>query len=266
VTLLKDKNAIVYGGGGLIGGAIAEAFAREGANVFLAARSTASLEAVAQRITMAGGSAETAQVDAMDESAVSEHAASVADRAGTIDVSVNAVGIHGELQGTPLLEITPDDYAAPIRKGTTTNFLTARTAARHMTERRSGTILMISATATWSKAALNHPIPMGGFGAACAAIEGLSRSLAAEVGPHGVRVACLRLEGTAELFAALTASGARIGTIPASQMETLLEGDSLLRRLPTISEVGNAAALLASGRAAAMTGVVANISCGAVVT
>jgi 3-oxoacyl-[acyl-carrier protein] reductase len=264
--LLEGQNAIVYGGGGLVGSGIADAFAREGARVFLAGRSTARLDEVADRITAAGGSAETARVDAMDEQALRSYVDEVANKAGSIDVMVNAVGIRGELQGTPLVEISPEDYAAPIVKGTTTNFLTARTVARQMMEQRSGTILMISATATWSKAALRHPLPMGGFGVACAAVEALSRSLAAELGPHGVRVACLRLEGTADLFSALTAAGVGVGAIDATEMRTLLEDDSLLRRLPTAAEVGNVAALLASGRAAALTGVIANVSCGAVVT
>jgi hypothetical protein len=74
------------------------------------------------------------------------------------------VGIHGELQGTSLVEISPEDNAAPIVKGTTTNFLPARTIACHLVEQRSGAILMISATATWSKAALRHPLAMSGFG------------------------------------------------------------------------------------------------------
>jgi 3-oxoacyl-[acyl-carrier protein] reductase len=218
--LLENQNAIVYGGGGLIGSAIA----------------------------------------------LRAYVAAVADTAGSIDVAVNAVGIHGELQGTALSDISIEDYSVPIVKGTTTNLLTARTVAGHMVRQRSGTILLISATATWSKAALRQPLPMGGFGVACAAVEGLSRSLAAELGPHGVRVACLRLEGTADLFSILTAAGAGVGSIDATEMKALLESDSLLRRLPTAAEVGNVAALLASGRAAALTGVIANVSCGAVIT
>ena len=65
--LLEGKNAVIYGGGGAIGGAAARAFAREGARVFLAGRTRASLDKVAADIRDAGGTAETAQVDATDE-------------------------------------------------------------------------------------------------------------------------------------------------------------------------------------------------------
>ena len=85
--LLKDKNAIIYGAGGAIGGGVARTFAREGANVFLVGRTQAKLEAVAKDIAAAGGSAEVAVVDALDERAVDEHAREVAEKAGSIDVS-----------------------------------------------------------------------------------------------------------------------------------------------------------------------------------
>ena len=84
--LLEHKNAIVYGGGGSVGGAVARAFAREGAKVFLAGRTRESLEEVAEEIRSAGGVAETAQVDAMDEKAVDEHVGEVAERSGSIDI------------------------------------------------------------------------------------------------------------------------------------------------------------------------------------
>ena len=90
--LLEHKNAIVYGGGGSVGGAVARAFAREGAKVFLAGRTRESLEEVAKEIAAAGGVAETAQVDA------------VAEKAGKIDVSFNAI-LNDDVQGKPLAEM-----------------------------------------------------------------------------------------------------------------------------------------------------------------
>src|SRR2546423_12455449 len=98
--LLEDKNAVVYGGGGSVGGAVARAFAREGAKVFLAGRTLATLDAVAGEIAAAGGAAETAQVDAFDERAVDAHADAVAEKAGSIDVSFNTIG-HGDVHGIP---------------------------------------------------------------------------------------------------------------------------------------------------------------------
>jgi 3-oxoacyl-[acyl-carrier protein] reductase len=266
--LLEDKAAIVYGGGGLIGGAVARAFAREGARVFLAGRTPATLDAVAGDISAAGGMVETARVDALDERSVEEHVGAVVARAGSIDVSFNAMGIRGELQGTPLVAISQEDFAAPILTGATGQFLTARAAARRMLEQRSGAILLLTATATWSQAALRMPIPMGGFGVACAAIEGLARSLAGELGPRGIRVVCLRSEGVAEVahgFSSDTAAAIGLSPGELADLRPLLEGETLLRRLPTVADLANVATFMASDRAAAMTGTVANVSCGGVV-
>ena len=99
--LLENKTAIVYGAGGMIGAAVGRTFAREGANVYLAGRTRAPLDAVAAEIDAAGGTAQTAQVDALDERAVGAHASSVADAAGSIDVTFNAISL-GDVQGTPL--------------------------------------------------------------------------------------------------------------------------------------------------------------------
>jgi 3-oxoacyl-[acyl-carrier protein] reductase len=103
--LLQDKTAVIYGGGGAIGGAVARAFAREGATVFLAGRTFDKLSQLAREISAAGGKAETAQVDAVDEQAVDAHADAVAAEAGGIDIALNAVGIP-HVQGTPFAELS----------------------------------------------------------------------------------------------------------------------------------------------------------------
>ena len=99
--LLEGRNAVIYGA---IGGAVARAFAREGARVFLAGRTRASLEAVAADIRDAGGAADTAEVDALDERAVDAHADAVASQAGSIDICMNVLS-HGDVQGTPFVEM-----------------------------------------------------------------------------------------------------------------------------------------------------------------
>lgn len=119
--LLQDKTAIVYGGGGSIGGAVAAAFAREGAAVYLAGRTQAKLDRVADEIGAAG----TAVLDALDERAVDRHADAVAAEAGSIDIALNAVGLPHD-QGTPFAELSPEDYMHPISAYTRTNFITAR--------------------------------------------------------------------------------------------------------------------------------------------
>jgi 3-oxoacyl-[acyl-carrier protein] reductase len=141
--LLQNKNAVIYGGGGAVGGAVARAFAREGATVDLAGRTLAGQDLVAQEISAAGGKAEAAEVDAMDERAVDRHADDISARAGSIDIAINAVGI-AHIQGTPFAELSYEDYAHPITAYTRTNFLTAKAIARHMTRQGSGVILLLA--------------------------------------------------------------------------------------------------------------------------
>jgi 3-oxoacyl-[acyl-carrier protein] reductase len=260
--LLESKNAIVYGAGGAVGGAIARAFAREGARVFLAGRALAPLEAAADEISAAGGAAEAASVDGLDEEAVNEHAHAVAERAGRIDVSFNAISL-GDVQGIPLLEMPLADFSRPITTGTTTHLLTARAAARHMLERGSGVILTLTASAVRLPDPVMGPPLMGGFGVACAAIESLTMNLAGELGPHGIRVVCLRAEGLPETWHVATEEAKPFGDL--QEFHDLLEGRTLLRRLPTLTEVANVAAFVASDRASAMTATVANVTCGSVV-
>jgi 3-oxoacyl-[acyl-carrier protein] reductase len=177
--LLQNKNAVVYGGGGAIGGAVARAFAREGARVFLAGRTLARLERVAEEISDAGGFAETRELDALDEDAANEHADSVAS-AGGIDIALNAVGIPHD-QGTPFAELSYEEYAQPITEFTRTNFLTAKAVSRHMARRGSGVILTLSTPGSriTGRGFL-------GYGVTCGAIETFSRILAGELGPSGI--------------------------------------------------------------------------------
>ncbi len=258
--LLENKNAVIYGAGGGVGGAVAQAFAREGAKVFLAGRTLARLDAVARDVTAAGGLAETARVDALDDRAVNAHINDVATRAGGIDVLFNAVG-WDDVQGAPLAEMKHEDFIQPISIAMRSQFLVATAVARRMLERRSGVILAITAT----PARMAFP-QTGGFGVACAAVEGFCRVLAAELGPHGIRVACLRSAGSPDSPSyrrAATEHATAIGETFESFQATL-EKQTMLHRMPMIAEVANVAVFLASDRASAMTASVANVTCGAI--
>jgi 3-oxoacyl-[acyl-carrier protein] reductase len=256
--LLEDKNAIIYGAGGAIGGAVARAFAREGASVFLAGRTLAKLDTVAEEIRSTGGVAETAQVDALDEKAVGEHADAVAEKAGSIDVSFNAISIQ-DVQLIPLAEMSPEDFMSPILTGATTHFLTARAAGRRMVEQGSGVILTLSSSAV---RAFVPGVHVGGFGIAGTAIEALTKLLAAELGPQGVRAVCLRSEGIPESWEGVSTEG---WSMPTEEVEAQIKARSLLGRVTTLADVGNAAAFLASDLAGATTGTVFNLTSGTVV-
>jgi 3-oxoacyl-[acyl-carrier protein] reductase len=197
--LLENKNAVIYGAGGHIGSTVARAFAREEARVFLAGRTRQTLEAVATDIAAVGGSAGVAEVDALDERAVGEHADAVVEEAGGIDVSFNAIWIR-PVQGTPLAEMSREDFLSPIVTGAATHFLTARAAARHMVRRGSGVILTLSTSAARLSGRDRRFHQTGGFGVACAAIEALTMQLAGELGPRGVRVVCLRPDAIAQTW------------------------------------------------------------------
>src|SRR5262245_14561735 len=254
--LLEQKTAIIYGAGGAIGGAVAKAFAREGAAVFLTGPRAAALERGAGEIAAAGGTAATAVVDALDEAAVERHLDAVARRAGTIDIAFNAVGFR-EAQGIPLVALALEDFASPIASWPRTVFLTSRAAARRMSAQGSGVVLAIAPPAAGTALA-------SGFGAACAAVESVIRTLAAEVGPAGVRALLLRLNAAPE-SPALRASFAQYakgaGVEPQAALAALA-GTTMLRRLPTLAEVGNVAAFAASDWASAVTGSVIQIDCG----
>lgn len=142
--LLRDKNAVIYGAGGAIGGAVARAFSREGAKLFLAGRTLAKVEAVAAEISSAGRIAEAAGVDARDEREVESHVEAVVAKCGRIDVLFNAIGME-DIQGTPLIEMPLDDFAHPVVIAATTQFLTARAVARRMVTQGSGAILSVTA-------------------------------------------------------------------------------------------------------------------------
>ena len=257
--LLEGKAAIIYGGAGGIGGGVARAFAREGARVFLVGRTRQTLDALAQDITSAGGSAGVAVLDALDERAVDEHVRAVASEAGSVDVSFNLI-TRGDVQGTPLVDMTTDDLLRAVVTGLQSNFITARAAARRMIEQRSGVILHLN-----SASGAGALAGMGSTGPADAATEAFMRYLAAEVGPHGVRVCGIWTAGVVETLSKekLVAVGGE--NVPEPQtVGEMIAGMAALRRAPRLADVAEVAAFLASDRAAGMTGTMANVTSGLV--
>jgi 3-oxoacyl-[acyl-carrier protein] reductase len=250
-VLLEDKNAVIYGGGGKVGGAVARAFAREGANVFLAGRTLAKLDEVAEEIRSAEGAIETAEVDALDEEATDGYVDAVAEKAGGIDISFNLISV-GDVQGTPLAEMPLEDFERPVVNAVRTQFLTSRAAARHMIGQGSGVILFFGGQ--------GDPLPdyyIGGFQIALTAIESLRRQLASELGAHGIRAVTLKTGGVPESIPESFASKEAI-------TESLIE-PTMLKRAATLGDVGNVAAFAASDLARTMTATALNITCGAIV-
>jgi 3-oxoacyl-[acyl-carrier protein] reductase len=252
--LLESKNAVIYGGGGAIGGAVARAFAREGATVFLAGRTLATLDDVAREITAAGGVAETAEVDALDGKSVDEHADAVAKKAGSLDVSFNLI-THPHTHGVPMAEMDVDDFMAPVETAARTTFLTARAAARHMIKQGSGVILAFGGPGDRSGPSRDYYL--GGTQVAFDAIETIRRQLSVELGPHGIRVVTLASGGVPETF-----PGDFEGREKITEM---IEAETLLGRAATLEDVGNAAVFAASDWARSVTAAIVNVSAGALI-
>jgi 3-oxoacyl-[acyl-carrier protein] reductase len=250
-VLLEGKVAVIYGGGGAIGGAVARAFAREGAHVFLAGRTRATLEAVAGEIRAAGGRAETATVDALDERAVDAHADAVVTQAGSLDVSFNVIS-HGDVQGTPMVDMALEDYERPVRTAVRTTFLTTRAGARHMIRQGSGVILAFGGEGDPPRG-----YHLGGLQTAFHAVEAMRRQLASELGRHGIRVVTLRTGGVPESIPAAFAGRDAIA-------DSIAEA-TLLGRAATLEDVGHVAAFVASDRARTMTAATVNVSAGALI-
>lgn len=255
MTLLTGKVAVVHGAGGAIGGAVSQAFARHGAQVYLSGRTLATVEATASKIGEAGFRALSARVDALDEVEVQTYLDSVVAVAGRLDISFNAVGLEDE-QGTALVDMTLSEVAHPVQRAVNTHFLTATTAARHMMKEGSGVIMAITAEV---------PSPnLGGFGIACAATELFCRQLALEVGPQGVRVVCLRSSGSPDAPGVdeVFHEHARNAGLTRAEFEMRISRNLALRRMPRLAEIGNAAVLAASDLASSMTASVLDVTCG----
>jgi len=252
--LLKNKNAVIYGAGGSIGGAVARAFASEGAKVFLSGRTMESLKKVAEDITASGGQSETEIVDALDEKSVNDYVDTVGKKAERIDISFNAIGIE-DTQGSPLADMSLEDFIRPIKLAMQTQFLTAKAVSKIMMKQGAGVIMSITASPAGKAYSL-----VGGFGPACSALEGFSRNLASELGPFGIRVVNIRSAGSPDSRPFVDALGQE--TDLSKTFIKKMEDDTMLKKLPPMVEIASVAVFLASDMASAMTGTTANVTCG----
>jgi NAD(P)-dependent dehydrogenase (short-subunit alcohol dehydrogenase family) len=244
--MLTNKIAVIDGASGGIGGAVARAFARDGARVFLTGRDRTS--------------ADVEQVDALDERAIDAHLQSVIDAAGRIDISFNAIGLpNAQILGVPLTDLELTHFEEPIASYTRSYFLTARLAARRMIPNKSGVIMTV--TALHSRTGL--PL-VGGYGPAMAAKEALTRDLSAELAPHGIRVVGLRPQGMPETRTIRDAfePRAKATGMTWEQWQEFLASRTHPRRLMTLEEMANMAVLMASDRASGMTGTTINLTMG----
>lgn len=244
--ILKEKVAVVFAAYGAIGAAVSSALAKEGAHVYLTGRDAAALQLVNQSIHSEGGASSVLLVDATDEVAIQNCYQTVLDQKGRLDIVFNAIGPRPSQMayGTPTLQLSYEDFKRPIDLMVGSQFLTAKLGASYMQQSKSqGTILML----TSSLSRLKVPF-MAGFVTACTAIEGLSRSLATEFGRDGIKVICLNptaMYGTRTIDETSAANAQLMGTSP-EQWNAQMSQQYLLGKGPTLEQLGEVAAFLAS--------------------
>ena len=260
--LLKDKTAVIFGANGSIGAAVAKEFAAEGARVFLAGRTKASLEAGARQITASGGEARTAVLDVLDDAGVSQFLDGVVKQTGRIDVVLDATGPLARQYGNGKLavELPIEEFMVPLTTMVRSRFITARAAARHMIRQHSGVIILVTGSP-----ARPHVPGATAIGAAFGAMENLVANLAFEVSPFGVRVVCIRTVANIDSRSIQDTMDfvARQLGITREQAIAQIAQTSFLKLPATVADTANAAVLIASNRARMLTGTVVNATAGA---
>ncbi|MFG5384483.1 SDR family NAD(P)-dependent oxidoreductase [Yoonia sp. R2-816] len=251
--LLEGKNALVFGAGGYLGKHIAERFELEGATVF-----RSSTSAIPDQPTLTA-------IDATDESAVDAYIDGVAGEAGSIDIVVNMSGVEPVLykHGKPANEVSLEQFMMPIAVDTAAQFITAKSAFRHMSKQGNGVIIMNTSTlakvgSPWSPA----------LTASHAATEGLMRSLSHEYGPAGVRVLGVRSEAMPDsptIEYTFSTMGANMGLGFGEMKDFIEKNKTALKKLPEAKDTAAVFAFAASDMAQFMAGTMLNNSAGHIV-
>jgi NAD(P)-dependent dehydrogenase (short-subunit alcohol dehydrogenase family) len=259
---LKDKVAVVFAASGEIAGAVARSFAQHGAKVYVTARNLDAVKTLAREIKASGGSAEAAKVDALNETEIDNFLKKVVADNGKLDVVFNGIGVdYSEMGGRPPTTVaTFEQFMAPMEKICGSQFLTSRAAAKYMMETRSGgTVLLLTAALSRSK------LPnLAGITAASAAVEGMTRVMAAEWGGDGIKVICIcpgAIMETKRISSWIDATAKQYG-IPLEQLVAQYKALDILKTSPTLKQVGETAAFLASETGVVFNSHIVDVDCG----
>ncbi|MGI8583681.1 MAG: SDR family NAD(P)-dependent oxidoreductase [Chitinophagaceae bacterium] len=262
MTNLKDKVAVVFAASGEIAGAVARSFSQHGAKVYVNARKLDAVKALAQEIKASGGSAEAFKVDALNETEIDDFIKKAVSDNGKLDIVFNGIGVdYSDMGGRPPTTVaTFEQFMAPIEKICGSQFLTSRVAAKYMMQTQSqGTILLL--TAALSRSKLSH---VAGITAASAAIEGLTRVMATEWGGNGIKVIGIcpgAIMETKRISGWIDAAAKEYG-IPAEQLVVQYKAFDILKTSPTLKQVGETAAFLASETGMAFNSHIVDVDCG----
>jgi NAD(P)-dependent dehydrogenase (short-subunit alcohol dehydrogenase family) len=259
---LKDKVAVVFAASGDIAGAVARSFSQHGAKVYVTAKNLDAVNALAQEIKTGGGNANAAKVDALNEIEIDNFLKKVVSENSRLDIVFNGIGVsYSEMGGRPPTTVaTFEQFMAPMEKICGSQFLTSRVAAKYMMQTKSeGTILLLTAALSRSKLA-----NLAGITAASAAVEGLTRVMSTEWGPEGIKVICISpgaLMETKRISGWIESSAKHIG-IPVEQMVAQYKAFDILKTNPTLKQVGETAAFLASEIGVVFNSHIVDVDCG----
>jgi NAD(P)-dependent dehydrogenase (short-subunit alcohol dehydrogenase family) len=256
--LLDGQVAAVTGAGTGIGREIALRLAAEGADVVLTGRSTGAMEEVAEKVRAAGRRALPVAMDLREPASIEAAAAAAEAEFGRVDVLVNNSGVGGP--SAPLWEMPLDEWEDTFRVNVTGTMLACKAFLPGMIARRSGSVVVIGSVT--GKRPLVNRTP---YAASKTALIGLVRTLAWELGTHGVRVNLVSpggVEGPRIDWVLEQQAASRGITVDEARAE--FAGGAALQRLTRAEDVANTVAFLASPRAAAITGEDVNVAAGLV--
>lgn len=263
--LLKGKVAVIFGGSGAIGTAIAKVFIREGARVYLCARDLNKLQNIAAQLHQLGSVVHTASVDVLDSHSINNTVAQISQETGGLDLVINATSfIHN--QGKEILELNLDEFVGGIHPFLTAQFNISKAVVPFMNSDRGGT--MISIVAPSARMAIPGHL---GHIVGCAGIEAFIKALASELGPKNIRVLGVRSHAIVDAVQAgsytrglFESKAQAMGLSIGQWLEGAAQG-TMLKRLPTLSQVAETVAFLSSEHANSMTATVVNMTAGAIV-
>jgi NAD(P)-dependent dehydrogenase (short-subunit alcohol dehydrogenase family) len=215
MKILKDKVSVVFAASGEIAGAVARSFSQHGAKVYVTGRNLDAVKALAEEIKAGGGHAEAAKVDALNETEIDNYLQKVVADNGKLDMVFNGIGMSysDAGAGAPAAVVPLELFLHPFQTICGSQFLTSKAAAKYMIQSGTeGTILLLTPALSRSK------IPnMAGITASSAAIEGLTRVMAAEFGGQGIKVICIcpgAILETSKISGAIISTAKHLGVSP----------------------------------------------------
>jgi len=258
---LKDRVAIVTGGGKGIGKAIALAFASEGAKVVVAARDLSKLEETVKEIKAKGGRAKAIQTDVTVEKQVQQMVAETIKEYGQIDILVNNSGIGGPTVN--VVDLKLEDWNQVLAIDLTGSMLCAREVLKYMIPRKSGNIINIAAEGgRGGDGRTGYPM-RSPYCCSKMGVIGLTETISIEVGEHNIRVNAISPAAVrGERLNNVVMGRAKALGVPFEELISKITANYSLRRPAEESEVASTAVFLASDESSAITGQTISTNCG----